>query len=629
MFDFVHERKRLVQIVLAIIILPFALWGLDSYQNSGDADALATVNGARIGQPEFEDALTRQRQRLREALGENMDPSMLDGVEMKRSVLQGLVTQRVLLEEAREVGLVVSDEQVARLIAGVPAFQKEGQFDKPTYESVLRAQGMNPALFEYRVRQDVLMRQLTDALTQNGYAANASAENLIRLNEQQRVVAVSRFALDAFRSKVSVSDGEINAYYEANRHRFQMPERARVEYVTLSVAGLASRTTVAEGEVEQYYREHASEFGTEEQRQASHILIAVAKGAAETEREAARRKAGDILQQVKSKPEAFAALAGKYSEDPGSAAKGGDLGMFARGMMVKPFEDVVFSLKAGETSELVQTDFGFHIIRLTGIQPGKVRPLSEVQAQILEKLVQQRASDRFAELAEQFSNTVYEQSDSLKPAGELVGSKVLGPVWLARDQQPSGMWNDKLLQAVFSEDAVKNKRNTSAIEVDQNTLVAARVTEYQPAAALPLSEVTGQIRRALLDQAALQAASKEGAATLAQLQGGERVALKWGKTQSVSRSQQNDLNPELSRLVFAAGVDKLPAYVAVQDAQQGYLIARIEAVKDVVAIDQQKREGYVREIGRMTGDALLQAYLEDAKGRADITVRDFQDKDKL
>ena len=629
MFDFVHERKRLVQIVLALIILPFALWGLDSYQNSGDVGELATVNGSKIGQPEFEDAMVRQRQRLREALGGNLDPALFDSPEMKRSVLQGLVTQRLLLGEAKGAGLVVSDAQMAQLIASAPAFQKDGMFDKATYEAALRAQGMNPALFEYRVRQDVLTQQLTDALAQNGYAAEATAENLIRLNEQQRVVAVAKLDLASFRNKVDLKEEEIKAYYAANQQRFQLPERALVEYVTLSVEDLSSRVSVSDGEVEQYYREHTNEFGTEEQRHAAHILIGVPKNASDADKDAARQKAEAILQQVRQKPATFAALAKQHSEDAGSAANGGDLGMFARGMMVKPFDDAVFSLKVGEISALVQTDFGFHIIKLSGIRPGKIKPLAEVKAQIVQALKLQRANDRFAELAEQFNNTVYEQSDSLQPAAELVGGKVQKSVWLTRGQQPSGLWTDKILQAVFSEDAVKNKRNTSAIEVASNTLLAARVTEHRAASARPLQEVSAEIRKQLQDQAALQAAAKQGASMLAQLQRGEKVSLQWGKAQSLMRAQRSDLNPELSRLIFAAKVDKLPAFVAVEDAQQGYVIARIEGVKNVAVIEPQKRESYAQQIRQMTGEALLQAYLEEVKGRADITVKDFGAADKL
>ncbi len=628
MFDFVHERKRLVQIVLALIILPFALWGLDSYQNSGDTGVLASVNGTKISQPEFEDAMQRQRQKLREVLGDRLDPAMLESAEMKRSVLQGLVTQRVLLEEAQQAGLVVSDEQMARLIAGVPSFQKDGVFDKAVYESALKAQGMTPAGFEYRVRQDILSRQLTDAFAQNGYAADAGVENLIRLNEQKRVVAVAAIGLASYRDKIRVGESEVKSYYDGHPEQFQLPERAQVEYIVLAVDDLAARMALTTGEIEQYYRDHAADFGTAEQRRAAHILIGVSKTASDPEKAAARNKAQSILQQVRQKPAAFAALAKQNSDDPGSAANGGDLGMFTRGMMVKPFDDKVFSLQPGEISDLVQTDFGYHIIRLTAIQPAKTKPLNEVRDQIAQTIKREKANNRFAELAEPFSNIVYEQSDSLKPAAELIGAKVQGGVWLTRGQPAGGLWTDKALQAVFAQDTLRDKRNTSPVEIDANTMLVARVTEHRPSSARPLPEVAAQIRKQLQEQAALQAASKQGATLLAQLQNGDKVSLPWGKPQPMMRGQRSDLNSQLSRRIFAADVSKLPAYVAVEDERAGYLIARIDAVQEIPAIEPMKLEGYAQQVRQMTGEALLQAFLEDAKGRATIEVKDFAEADK-
>ncbi len=628
MFNFVHERKRLVQIVLVLIILPFALWGLDSYQNSGDTGALATVNGNKIGQAEYEDALARQRQRLREVLGENFDPALFDNPEMKRSVLQGLVTQRLLLAQAQDAGLVVSDEQMARLIAGVPAFQKDGVFDKSTYEAALRAQGMNSALFEYRVRQDVLTRQLTEALTQNGYAAETTAADLIRINEQQRTVALATVDPAAFRRNATVDEAEIKAYYESNPQEFSLQEQARVEYLTLSAERLAARVSIPAAEIEQYYRDHANEFGTAEQRQAAHILIGVAKSAPDADKQAARAKAESILQQVRQKPAAFAALAKQHSDDPGSAENGGDLGMFGRGVMVKAFDDAVFGLNSGEISDLVQTDFGFHIIKLTAIQPGKTRPLAAVRAQIEQSLKLQRAGDRFAELAEQFNNTVYEQSDSLQAAAELIGAKVEGPLWLTRGQAAGGVWTDKMLQAVFSDDAIRDKRNTSAVEVAPNVLLAARVIEHRAASTRPLAQVAAGIRQKLLDRAALQAASAQGAALLAQLRRGEKTALRWTAPQTLQRARPGQLPAELARLIFAADTGNLPQYVAVADAQRGYLLARIDAVKEVDLIDPQKLAGYVRQIRQMTGEALLQAYMEEMKSDAKIEMKDFAAAEK-
>lgn len=622
MFDFVQEKKRLVQIVLALIILPFAFWGVDSYRKSGGTPPLATVNGEKISQQEFDNALNQQQQRIREMAGANFDPTFFDKPEIKRSVLEGVVTQRLLGVEARRVGLTLSDEQIAQIIAGVGVFQKDGKFDLKRYEEVLREKGMNRLQFEDRIRQDLLARELTDAYTQNGYASGTVAENLIRLNEQQRVVAVANLDAAAFVKQVKLPDNAVSDYYDKNAQEFQVPERANVEYVVLSADSLSPQVTVADEEVKQYYEEHQNEFGTQEQRQAAHILITVSKQASDAERQAAKAKAEQVLQQVKQSPAKFAALAKQYSQDPGSAANGGDLGMFGRGAMVKPFEDSVFGLKVGEVSDLVQSDFGYHIIKLQAVKPAKIQPLSEVKNLIVQRLKSQHANDKFAELAEKFNNTVYEQSDSLNPAAELVKVPVQRGVWLSKGQAPAGLWTDKVLQAVFSEDALKNKRNTAAIEVAPNTVLAARVTEYKPASVRPLAEVSANIQQKLESLQAAELAVQQGKKLLEQLQHGDKVNVNWKAAQTITRSQRTGIDPELVQAVFRADSGKLPAYAGVK-TKDGYALARIDAVKEAASIDEGKRVRYEQQIRQITGEELLMAYLADAKKRADITMKDF------
>lgn len=628
MFDFVHERKRLVQVVLALIVLPFALWGVDSYRHSGDVASLAKVNGEKIGQQEFDNAMEQQRQRIREMAGPNFDPAMFDKPEIKHSVLEGLVTQHLLHSDARNAGLVVSDGQMAQLIATVGAFQTDGKFDKQKYESALRAQGMTSAMFEGRVRKDLMTRQLTDAYTQNGFASDAVAENLIRLNEQQRVVSIAKLDLDTFLKQAKVDEASIKEYFDKNAQEFQIPERVKVEYVTLSMDNLMAQVTSSEQEIKAYYDEHASEFGTQEQRQAAHILITVPKQASDAEKQSAKAKVEDVLQQVRQSPAKFAALAKQYSQDPGSAVNGGDLGMFGRGAMVKPFEESVFSLKVGEVSGIVQSDFGFHIIKLIAIKSAKAQAISEVRGLIAQRIKSQHASDKFAELAEKFNNTVYEQSDSLKPAAELAKSPVQTGVWLSKGQPAAAPWNDKALQAVFSDDAVKNKRNTSAIEVAPNTLLAARVVEYQAATVRGFAEVAPAIRNKLQHQQALKAAAQSGKELVAKLQRGEKVSVSWSATQSLSRSKRAELNQDMVQQIFRSEISKLPAYVGVEDAQKGYVVARIDEVKQVSAIEDAKRNGYAQQIRQITGEELLMAYLADSKKRADISMKEFAVEDK-
>lgn len=628
MFDFVHENKKWVQIVLAVIILPFAFWGIDSYRKSGGGEALATVNGEKIYQQEFDNALRQQQGRMREMMGDKFDPAIFDKPEVKRSILENLASQRLLTIQARTAGLTISDEQLAQVIAGIEAFQKDGKFDKQRYESVLHSQNMTPLIFEARVQQELGMRQLTDAYANNGYASNSIADNLIRLNEQQRVVSTSQITADSFLQQITIDDAAVKDYYEKNASEFQTPEQARVEYVVLSAESLLPQVTVDDAEIKKYHEEHQTEFGTQEQRQAAHILITVSAQAPDADKQAAKAKAEQILQQVKQSPGKFAELAKQYSQDPGSASKGGDLGLFGRGMMVKPFEDAVFQLKPGEISSLVQSDFGFHIIKLVAINPAKIQPLNEVKAVIEQKIKMQKAGDKFAELAEKFSNVVYEQSDTLKPAAELAKAPLQQSAWLNKAQAESTPWTEKALQAVFSKEVLQDKRNSTAIEIAPNTLLAVRLLEHKPASSRPLAEVSNAIRQKLQRQQALEMASKQGKAILEQLKRGEKPNLVWKDGSAMTRAQLSGQGGDFARQVFQADATKLPAYVGVENAQGGYLLARVDAVKDSASADETKRTRYAQEIRKLIGEEMLQAYIADAKNHADISIKPFVADDK-
>ncbi|MEW6563171.1 MAG: SurA N-terminal domain-containing protein [Pseudomonadota bacterium] len=620
MFDFVHEKKRLVQIVLAVIVLPFAFWGVDSYRRSSGGEAVAKVGGDKISPQEFENAMRQQQERMRELMGANFDPAMLDAPEIKQSVLENLISQRLLQQRAHDARLAISDEQLAQLIASIGAFQKDGKFDKQRYEAALAEQGMSSAMFESRVRQDLAARQLTDAYLQNGFASRSVADGLIRANEQQRVVSLSFVSPAIYLPQVKVDDAAVKSYYDKNPKEFEAPERVRVEYVVFSADGMQGQVAVDDAEVKKYYEEHHAEFETQEQRQAAHILIAAGKQASEAERQAAKAKAEQVLQQVKLNPAKFGELAKQYSQDPGSAVSGGDLGVFGRGMMVKPFEDAVYSLKPGEVSGIVQTDFGYHIIKLSAVKGGKVLSFDEVKKEISAKLKQQKAADKFAELADKFGNAVYEQSDSLKPAADLVKAGILQSGWLVKGAVAGPPWNDKAIQAVFSDDVLKNKRNTSAIEIAPNVLLAARLIEHKPASLLPLAEVSGGVRQKLQLQQAQELAVKEGKSLLEKVQKGEKVAVDWKGPQTLTRAQRAGLDNALIKLIFSANSAKMPGFVGAENPQGGYLLARVEAVRGIDGIDDAKRARYMQQLRQMSGEALLQAYLADARKQAEVSI---------
>ncbi|MDD2720819.1 MAG: SurA N-terminal domain-containing protein [Gallionella sp.] len=620
MFDFVHERRKLVQIVLVLITLPFAFFGLESYRHSGGDNAPATVNGTKISQQEFDQAFQQQQDRMRQALGANFDPAMLDTPELKQAIIDTLVARQLLIERAKSSGLTVTDDQVAQVIGGIDAFKKDGKFDKARYTSLLESKNMSPLMFEAKLREDLLVQQLRDSYAQNGYASKEVAGKIIAINEQQRVIGVSKVSLQSYLSQVKVDDTEIKNYYDQHQSEFKLPEQARVDYLIFSINDLMAKVDVKDADVRKYYDERQSEFGSAEQRQAAHILIAVATDAPQADKDAAKAKAEALLKQVRQNPEKFAELAKQNSQDPGSAANGGDLGWFGHGMMVKAFDDAVFTLKPGEISGVVQTDFGYHIIKLVGIKPSKTLPFDEVKAGIISKLRQQKAADSYAELAEKFSNTVYEQSDSLQPAADLTGGKIQQSGWMSKGSPAGDPWNAKVMEAVFSDDAVKNKRNTAAIEVAPNTLLAAHVVEHKPASLRALAEVQESIKQILLRKKALDMAEKQGKMLLAQLQQGEKPAMNWAVAESISHAQHGALDAAMVRQIFQVDAAKLPQYVGAESQQEGYLIVRVEAVKEAEQPSEMKRSKYVQQLRQMTGEELFKAYLKDLQDKADIKI---------
>lgn len=622
MFDFVHGHKRAVQVVLALIILPFAFWGVESYRSVGDFNYVAKVGDDAISIQEFDNAFKEQQDRLRTLMGRNFDPAMFERPEFRYSLVENLIRQRLLLREASAAGLAVPDAQLASIIQQIAAFQQDGGFSRQRYESVLRNQGMTSLLFEARLRQELAVQQLTDAYTQNVFLPNAVIDTLIRLNEQQREVSVVQVTPDAYLARVKLEPSELKAYYDGHLAEFGIPERVRLEYLTLSADALLIQVQATPEEMNKYFEEHDKEFGRAEERQTSHILITVAKSASEAEKAAARNRAEELLKQVRQAPKRFAELAKQHSQDPGSAANGGDLGYFGRGAMVKSFEDAAFQMKPDEIRGPVQTDFGYHIIKLTGIRPGKGASFEEVKDRIEQEVRKQKAGKRFAEVAESFSNMVFEQGESLKPAAEALKLPIQQSQWISRaGGEVVFPGNEKMLAAVFSDEVLKNKRNTEAIEVAPNTLVSARVIEHKPASTRAFDEVKGDISRKLVRQKASELAVKEGRGKLAALVQGKDAGVAWDKPLAVSRRQVQGLPDAIHPEVFKASPVRLPAFVGADNPQGGYLLARISKVTEVGTIDDAKRRGYAQQVRQMVGQEELGAYVASLRKKADIKIR--------
>ncbi|MHB1292638.1 MAG: SurA N-terminal domain-containing protein [Sulfuricella sp.] len=618
MLEIIRERAQgvIVKIILGLIIIPFALWGVDSYIRGGDkADIVAQVDGQNITRQEFGRTLKEQQERMRGAMGERFDPAMLDRPEVRQSVLDGLVQQRLLAMEANRVGINLPDTLLASIIAEIPEFQQDGRFSQARYESMIRAQDMTPAVFENRLRQDLVIQQLFEGLSHGVAVPRASEEMVARLAEQQREISQAILTPEQYMIQLKVDPAAVKAYYDKHREEFLVPEQARLDYVVLSADELQQQMVVSDEEVKKYYDEHSAQYNEPEQRRASHILIAE------------RTQAERILKEIKQNPAKFEDLAKQHSKDPVSAAKGGDLGFFARGAMVKPFEDAAFGMKGGEISGLVQSDFGFHIIKLTAIRHGGARSLDEVRGEIVQELKKQKAVKKFAELAETFSNTVYEQPDSLNPVADALKLKIQSSPWISKRGADMALLNHpKLLQAVFSEDALKLKRNTEAVEVAPNTLVAARVAEYKAASYKPFEELSTELAKRLLREQGNAMAVKQGKDALASLQKGGAVAdLKWGATILISRENASSMGKDELNKIFRADAGKLPAYTGIENPKGGYTLIKVSKVVEPGAIDPAKKKAYANQLRQALAQEYSSAYLASLKQKADISIK----KEKL
>lgn len=623
MFDTVRNNKKLAQIILGLVSLTFAFFGIEAYmQSPGSAGEVARVGKIRVSQGEFAEAQRNQQDRMREVLGKQFDPKMLDNPEARRAVLESVINQKLLALEANGARLGVSDEQLREFISTAPALQENGQFSSAKYDALVRSRGMSREGFEQTLRQDLVQQQLVGAITESGFSAKTLAEHWVALQIEEREFAQIQIKPEQFVAQVKLAPDAVQKHYEANRAQFETPEQVKAEFVTLSLDSLMQQISVTEDEIKSWYDGHPDRYQQAEERRASHILIPLAKDAPEAEQKAARDKADSLLKAVRANPDDFARIARENSKDPGSAQNGGDLGFFARGAMVKPFEDAAFALKVNGISDVVQSDFGLHVIKLSEIKPAKSRPIDEVRGEIADELKRAAAGRKYAEAAEQFTNAVYEQSDSLKPVIEKFKLAAQTTDWIGKNGQGAGkLSNPKVIAALFGDDAIKNKRNTEAIEIAPNTLVSARVLEHKPAALRSLEEVRADIEKQLTLVEAGKLAQQDATARLEKLKKGEAVDIAWSEARKITRNGLPGVSPEGVRALFKVSPEKLPAYGMAESPIAGTYLYKVTAInKPAIKPDDPRLKSAQSQLAQASGGAELDAYLAALRTRYKVEV---------
>ena len=578
MFDFVRNNTRLALGFMLLLIIPsFVFFGIDGYKRftDGTSTTVAKVDGLSITRGEWESMHQRVVDRARR---QNPEQESLDTPALRRETLDNLVRDRVLIAAANKLHLAPTDDRLRRLFAADPQYAQIRNPDGSVNRELLAMQGMSSEGFAQSLRQDMAVQQLIGGLTRSAFAPAAIASAGLDPLLQRREVQLQRFDPAIYRAQQNPTDAQVEAFYKAQQASFKSPEKADIEYVVLDLAALAKGVTVSEEELRKFYADNAARFTAPEERRASHVLIKVDKDMSAADKAKAKARAEELLAQARKAPAGFAELARKNSQDPGSAAQGGDLDFFGRGAMVKPFETAAFSLKPGEVSEVFETDFGYHFLTVTGVRGGQKKPFEEVRAVLETELRTAKAKAEWPKMAEQFTNTVYEQSDSLQPAiDKLKLDKKTATVLRTPAPGTTGLLaSAKLLDAVFGSEAVSNKRNTDAVEVAPNQLVSARVVKHSPARTQELAEVKVAVSERLVIQMSAEQARKEGEARLAALKQAPTDALPL--TLVVSRAQAQGAPKSVIDAVMRVDAAKLPAVVGVDLQTQGYLVLRVTKV---------------------------------------------------
>lgn len=606
MFESIRKHSKIAMLVMFLLIIPsFVLVGIDSSYFSGSSPVVARVDGQDITQAEWDNAHRIESDRLR-AQQPGIDGALLDSPQARYGTLERMVRDRVLQSAANKFHLQPSNARLASALQEIPEIvalrRPDGSLDAEAYRKLVATQGLTPEGFESRMRYDLAVNQVLGAVVNTSFATPAQADVTLAPLFQQRQIRVAHFKPTDFASKVQVSDADLETYYKANADQFKQPERADVEYVVLDLDAVRASIALNEDDLQTYYKENAAQFAGKEERKASHILIAAAKDAPAAQRAAAKARAEELLAQVRKAPETFAEVAKKNSQDPGSAGQGGDLGFFGRGAMVKPFEDAAFGLEKNAISDVVESDFGYHIIKLTDIKAARTPSFEEKRADIENQLRQQQSQRKFAEIAETFTNMVYEQSDSLAPVVEKLKLKLHTATGVTREMSAEDkgvLASAKLRAALFSSDSVENKRNTEAIEVGPNQLASARITRYTPARTLSFEEARDKVRRLFIAKKSQELARSEGEAKRAEWTKNPASA---GKTLSapvvVSRQDVHDQAPALVDKVLSEDPSHLPAWIGVDLGTQGYAVAEIARIVDTQtpaeAVAAQRREQYAQ-----------------------------------
>ena len=617
--------------IVILLIIPFALWGINEYFGTGGPLVIANVNGEEISQQAYQREYYNQRDRMRQMFGDQFNPSLMDP-QIKKKALDDIINREVLVQSAHDVGYRISDEYLVQTIQGFESFQEDGKFSNNLYKQQLNAQGESPSTFEYRIQRAILSQQLYSGLSATSIVTKQDVDQLLRLQEQTRDIGYMVLKADSFKQDTDATEEAIKKYYDEHSERYMTPEMVSLQYIELNVKDLSSDEQPTEEELKQFYEERSSLYVIPEERRTRHILINVDAGASEEQTQSAKKKVEDLHKQIVEGAD-FEKLAKEYSEDPGSAELGGDIGFFGEGSLDPFYEQTMFQLKVGEVSEPVKSAFGYHIIKLEEIREQKVKPVDEVKSTRIAEYQQGIAERKYFELSEKLTNLAYEVPDSLEDAAGGTGLPIKTTVLFARNGGAGIASNPKVSSTAFSDDVLKQGYNSEPIELGENHVVVIRVKDHQDAKLKPLDEVKAQIKSHIINEKARERANEQGASIIEQLAKGDAtpeaaakiVNVEWKQAGELIRTDRS-IDSKIVEQAFKMKkpTEGKPSYDGVALASGDYAVVGISKVTDgdIASIDEAKRQTLLRNIAGIRGEAAFSSYLQSLKDSASIVVQE-------
>jgi peptidyl-prolyl cis-trans isomerase D len=611
-------------VILGLVILSFAFAGIGSYVNSSINSAAASVNGQDISRDALEKAYQNERARMESQYGEAFaalasDTNYLN--EFKRGVLDRLISEKLIDQAARELGLRVSDAQIKQAIVQMQEFQVDGKFDNDRYLLVLRQAGFQANGFRDYMRNDMVRRQLSKALIGTEFALTSEAQQAFDLQQQTR--DIKYFTLDAksFENEVNVADAEVEAYYQANITRFDTEQKVSVAYVELSLDDLLPKIQPSEQELEEFYQANIANYKKNEERRVAHILFEFGDDEA-----ASLATAESVLAKVQA-GEDFAALAKEYSADTFSAEKGGDLEWLSKGMMDPAFEDAAFNLAAvGDTSAVVKSEFGFHIIKLNDIKPEQVSSLAEVMDDVMGKIKTQKAEEELYALQQRLAEVAFENPDNLDEVAAVAGKPVVTTELFTRNNPPEALSDARALNAAFNDDLIEQALNSDVIDLGNNRLLVLRVVKNDAERTKALEEVSAEIKQQLTTQAAQAAARDWTQQRLSQLQAGEDIteqlatkSVVWVEQQQVGRNDAA-LGQNLLTELFKLSSDEQNNASVVDLLSGDVALVQLTKINPAPAAEANQLQNLQQRLASSRAQLVYGDLLASLKASADIEI---------